>query len=90
MEGQLIVVYYNNHKNAFKGERDKHTVLNIENKLDIAPMIEAQLKLVKEDGYVLVKYAGGIWICENDNVDCTKSYRKHAINYHPLIQKFTI
>ncbi len=90
MDGQLIVVHYNNRKNAFEGARDKHTILNIENKLDIAPMIQAQLKLVKDGGYVLIKYAGIVYICERDNVDATKPYRKHAITYHPLMSKFTI
>lgn len=89
MEGQLIVVEYNDHKNAFEGQRNKHVILNIENKLDIAQMIEAQLKLVK-NGYVLVKYAGIIYVCEKNNMDAKATYRKHAITYHPLASAFTI
>jgi hypothetical protein len=90
MDGQLIVVKYNDRKNAFEGERNKHVVMDIENKLDIAPMIEAQLKLLKEGGYILIKYAGIIYICESDNVKVKAPYRKHAITYHPLMTKFTI
>ncbi len=90
MEGQLIVVHYNNHKNAFEGERNKHTKFNIENKLDIAQMIEAQLALVKEGGYVLVKYSGVMYICERNNLDSKKPYCKHRTPYHPLEQEFSI
>jgi hypothetical protein len=90
MDGQLIVVEYNNRKNAFEGERNKHKVLNIENKLDIAQMIEAQLNLIKEGGYVLIKYAGMMYLCERDNTNRKKPYRKHRIEYHPFSDLFSI
>jgi hypothetical protein len=90
MDGQLIIVEYNGKHNAFEGERNKHTILNVESKLDIAPMIEAQLKNLKKGGYVLVKFAGVMYLCERDNVDVTKPYRKHQVSYHPFAKEFTI
>ena len=88
-DGQLIVVQLNDRKNAFEGERNRHKIINVENKLDIAPMIEAQLKAVK-NGYVLIKYAGIIYICEKDNINSKLPYRKRRIDYHPFAKEFSI
>lgn len=90
MDGQLIVVHYNNRKNAHKGERNKHTIINVESKLDIAQMINDQLAIVKEAGYVLVKYANCVYLCEQNNLDPKKPYRKYQIKYHPFVKEFTI
>jgi len=90
MDAQLIVVEYNGRHNAFEGKRNVHRVLNIENKLDIAPMIEAQLKTLSKGGYVLVKFAGQLFICERDNVDPSQPYRKHRIAYNPFQSEFTV
>jgi hypothetical protein len=87
-DGQIIVVEYNGRHNAFSGVRNVHRILNIESKLDIAPMIEAQLKGLSKGGYVLVSFAQSLFICELDNVDPTKPYRKHKINYHPFSSEF--
>lgn len=89
-EGQLIIVEYNGKHNAFSEMRNVHRLVNVENKLDIAPMIEAQLKAMDKPGYILVKYAGKMFICERNNVDHTKPYQKHAVIYNPFQSEFTI
>ncbi len=89
-DGQIIVVEYNGRYNAFEGERNKHNILTIENKLDIQPMIELQLKTLTKGGYLLIKYSGILYICEKDNVDPSRPYRKHVVKYHPYAKEFTI
>ena len=90
-DAQIIVVQYNGRHNAFEGQRNKHTLLNVEKKLDIAPIIASQLKgLGDKGGYVLVKFAGQLFICERDNVDPSQPYRKHKIAYNPFQSEFTV
>jgi hypothetical protein len=90
MIGQLIVVEYNGRHNAFEGQRDKHRLLDIADPKEIAPTIQKELAELKKGGYVLVKFAGQIFICERDNVDPTQPYRKHKITYNPFVKEFTV
>ena len=87
---QLIAVEYNGRHNAFEGQRNKHMVVDVANQDDIAPMIKAHLSGLTKGGYVLVKFANQLFMCEQDNVDATKPYRKHTIDYNPYAQEFTI
>ena len=90
MTGQLIVVEYNGRHNAFEGQRDKHRLLDIQDQAEIAPSIKKELDGLKHGGYVLVKFAGQIFLCEKDNVDASQPYRKHKITYNPFVKEFTV
>jgi hypothetical protein len=90
MTGQLIVVEYNGRHNAFEGVRDKHRLLDIADPKEIAPSIQKELAGLKHGGYVLVKYAGQIFICERDPIDHTRPYQKHRITYNPYSSAFTV
>ena len=87
-DAQLMVVEYNGKHNAFEGNRNVHRIIDIESKNDIAPMIDAHLKSLRKGGYVLVSYAGQLFICERDNVTPSAPYRKHRVTYHPFQSEF--
>ena len=86
---QIIIYKYNNRNNAYVGDRNCFEKKDIFNSEDIKKEILLALKRFFY-GYVLVKYAGRMFLCENNNVDSKKSYIRHEIKYHPLEKFFTV
>lgn len=89
---ELIIVWYNDRKNAYEGDRNLFQVVQVVDKVQIKDeiLIAFNKTLAKRRGCVVVKYDGKIWLCERDTVNPKKVYTRHEITYHPLMDKFTI
>ena len=89
---ELLVVVYNDRRNAYEGSRDAFTKVEVADKEAIKQTIQDQFNgpLAKHVGCVVVKFDDKIWLCERDTVNPKKIYTRHEITYHPLAQHFTI
>lgn len=87
---QLIIYKYNNRSNAWGGGRDGFQKQDIHNPKDIKGDIQSALNSILHGGYVLVKYANRMFLCEKNNVDLDRDYIRHEIKYHPLDRYFTV
>jgi len=86
---QLMVVEYNGRHNAYGGDRDKNSVIDIFDVKMIKRTIVKYLKLLS-NGYVLVRYQGKTFLCEKNNVNPEEPYLRHETFYHPLDKLFTV
>lgn len=89
---ELLVVAYNTRQNAYGGQRNVFTKVEVTDKAAIKKAIQDQFNgpLAKHIGHVLVRFDGKMWLCERDTVNPQKIYTRHEITYHPLSQHFTI
>lgn len=84
MIAQLLRVDFNGPHNAYGGERDRFSIVNIETIDKIPEEINAQLSI---GNYVLVKYLGKVYLCEKIEKG---GYSRKVIDYHPYFDKFSI
>lgn len=87
---QVLVYTYNNRSNGWGGQRDIFHIIDIIDPRNIVNIIKNQLGELVYKGYVLVKYAGRMFLCENNNNDPTFNFLRHEIHYHPLNKYFSV
>lgn len=92
MIGQILVYRFNGLWNAKENvDRNLYTIRDVNTKEEFKPMIlEALDEVPPGRGYVLVRWDSKTYICEKDSNDPGRSYVRHTVNYHPLLDKFTI
>ena len=87
---QLIIYKYNNRANAFVGDRGGFEKKDIHDAKSIKQEIQTALNRLQHAGYVLVKYAGRMFLCEKNNIHPEREYIRHEITYHPLDKYFSV
>ena len=89
---EFLIVFYNQRQNAYGGQRNVFTKIEVADKGQIKTAILSAFNtsLAKVRGHVLVKFDGKMWLCERDTVNPQKVYTRHEINYHPLATHFTV
>lgn len=90
IKGQLLVYRYNKLNNAIRGaKRNQFRIQDVTDVKNFRDMIENALDEIPPGcGYVLIKYNAKLYTAER-NVN-NPSYTKREINYHPLMNHFTI
>ena len=89
---ELLIVFYNTRQNAYGGQRNVFTKVEVADTAQIKTAIlnAFNTSLAKVRGHVAVKFDGKMWLCERDTVNPAKIYTRHEITYHPQQQHFTL
>lgn len=87
---QMIIFRYNTRRNAYVGDRDGFEMRDVFDIKLLKQEVNKILDQLQHAGYVLVKYAGRMFLCEKNNVEPDREYIRHEINYHPLDRYFSV
>ncbi len=86
---QIIPIRFNNNRNILTNVLEKNDeVINIENKNDIKVNIEHFL-FVERFNTVLINFNNELFVCEPISID-DKTYSRRKVEYHPLMNKFSV